>query len=402
MKLKNHKKTIIATFFHAFILLFLTLYWLNLPHIYSDEAFFIKWTSLIKKTILNIDPKPNPNEVLFVDVSGNKMTIPQLNEFEELSDYNRKVIVDRSHLQEFLALIVPNKEDVKHIFIDLIFEYSSPHDTIFLETAKLLNDKLTVVSRIDETGKYQKPIFDLNNSLATYESSQNIFLKYPLFYKDSLQNISLSLLEKIDNIPVERKGKFIWIDNNLSLPSPIVDFKVRPIDFKIGTSLEDNHFSILQLGTLLELSHFMEAEDVAEYFKNKLIILGDFKNDKHETCFGNMPGPLIVYNAYLTLKEGAYRISFGWILFLFIGFWFLTLLAYTPFQIPWPSFLRQPQIEWVKETINESFILIILTVFSYFLFNIHINILILLVYITITSFLWKRFLQVISTQKTNK
>jgi hypothetical protein len=37
-------------------------------------------------------------------------------------------------------------------------------------------------------------------------------------------------------------------------------------------------------------------------FKGKTIIIGDFQDDNHQTVFGTVPGPMIVHNAYLTLK----------------------------------------------------------------------------------------------------
>ncbi|MEL6970994.1 MAG: hypothetical protein AAFO02_12570, partial [Bacteroidota bacterium] len=43
---------------------------------------------------------------------------------------------------------------------------------------------------------------------------------------------------------------------------------------------------------------------------------------------------------------------------------------------------------WILNTLDEVVILILLTIASYFLFNIHINVLILLVYIKVVEYIW--------------
>lgn len=387
-KIPISKKLVLGTFLHAFVLLFLTLYWLSLPNIYSDEAFFIKWTSIIKKTVFNIDPKPDPAEVLFIDISQNRTTVPQLNDFEELSEYNQKVVTNRKHLAEFLALIEPYQDSIQHIFLDILFEDESPDDSLFLAQANRMRNKVLIATRINEAGKYVPPIFDLERTLTSYQVTQGLFLKYGLFFQDSLKTGSLSLLEKIDGLKSERKWGMNWVDDKLAMVAPIVDFKLRPRDFQVSTSLEEQNFSIQPLGTILELK---EIIDTLDYFKNKIIVVGDYKNDIHQTVFGAIPGPLILFNAYLTLKDGSYEMSIWWLIFLFLSFWFLSFVAFSGLKLEWPTAFLKPQREWIEETLNESFLLILITILSYAIFNIHINILILIVYLTIITFVWKRW-----------
>ena len=66
------KRTVIISIVHGFFLLGLGYIWLGMTYTFGDEAFLIKWTALIKKEILNIDPKPQPREVLFINTSNSK------------------------------------------------------------------------------------------------------------------------------------------------------------------------------------------------------------------------------------------------------------------------------------------------------------------------------------------
>jgi len=383
-------KIIFGSFLHAFVLLGLTFFWLSLPNVYSDEAFLVKWTSLIKKKVFNLDDKPNPDEVLFVDISSSKTTIPLLNEFEEYSNYHRKVITDRAHLTEFLALIQPYKETVQHIFLDILFEDQTAQDSLLQTQLNQLDGKILLAATINKKGKYTQPVFETANALTTYQTTQGMFLKFPVYFGDSLKTVPLVLYEKIHGAKFERKWNINWLNNIPSLPTPIVDFKVRPTDFRTATNLKEKNFAIQQLGTILELSMMMDSTDIAAYFENKIIIVGDFKNDIHPTIFGLMPGSLILYNAYLTLKAGAYKISWAWIIYMLLSFWGLSYVAFTRMRFKFISFFFKPQRAWVEDTLNETFILILITIGSYFLFNIHINILILMIYLAAATYLFEK------------
>lgn len=338
MNSASPQKIIFGAFLHAFLLLGLTFFWLSLPNVYSDETFLVKWTSLIKKKVFNLDDKPNPDEVLFVDISSNKTTVPLLNEFEEYSDYHRKVITDRTHLAEFLALIQPYKSSIKHIFLDILFEDQTEEDSLLQTQLNQLGGKILIAATINKKGKYTKPVFESANALTTYQTTQGMFLKFPIYFGDSLKTVPLVLYEKIDGAKFERKWGINWLNNIPALPTPIVDFKVRPTDFQTAINLNEKNFAIQQLGTILELSMMMDDTDIAAYFENKIIIVGDFKNDVHSTIFGTMPGSLILYNAYLTLKGGEYRISWAWIGYMLLCFWGLSYVAFTGVKLKIISF----------------------------------------------------------------
>ncbi|MBV6655493.1 MAG: hypothetical protein KI786_17110, partial [Mameliella sp.] len=49
---KPHLQSLVFSTINALLMLGLTLYWLSLPRTFGDEAIFIKWTSLAKKSLL--------------------------------------------------------------------------------------------------------------------------------------------------------------------------------------------------------------------------------------------------------------------------------------------------------------------------------------------------------------
>ena len=379
---------------NAVAMLLFTFYWLNLPYTFGDEAFLIKWSSLVKKSLFGIDPKPDPEEVLFVDVSGIKTTIDGVNEFGEVSPYHRRVITDRAHLTEFFALLNEYREDIRLVFCDILFIDPTTHDPALQAQFDLLGDKLLGVSHLLED-RVLKPVFDLPHALATYQSTDELFLKYPLLLGDSLKTVPLALHERLDGGRLDDRGIFFpRLDGRLSLPDPIIDFKVRKTDFRTGTDPGTANFTAFQIGTLLESRMFMSAEDLRAYFQGKLVIVGDFETDVHETPFGELPGPILVYNAYLTLKEGDNKVSVWWMLFLLLAFYFLSSRVFAEVEVRKPGWLadlfqsRTGKI--ILNALDEFAILTLITLLSYFLFQIHINILILLVFVKTTEFIWRK------------
>ncbi len=386
----------VLTSVNALLMLLLSFYWLSLPYTFGDEAFLIKWTALTKKSLLGIDPKPDPESVLFVDISKSKTTLDQENAFGEPSPYHREVITDRSQLAEFLDMIVPYKDETRLVLMDVLLDLPSKQDSVLQASIDKLGDKVLGVSHLDDTGQPITTVVQFESqALATYRAAQDMFLKYPLVFNDSLSTVPLLMYEKLHQQSVSHDGGLYRFKEGVSLPAPIVDFKVRNSDFRTGRSLgEESNFTIYSMGDILESRAFMEPEDQADYFQGKLVLIGDFRNDLHDTPFGKIPGLLLIYNSYLTLEGQENIVSFFWLLLLYVTFWVMSWRVFKDIDVVKPSWLvrlfKSKLGVWVLNTLDEVVILILLTILSYFLFNIHINVLILLVYIKVVEFSWDR------------
>jgi hypothetical protein len=134
----------------------------------------------------------------------------------------------------------------------------------------------------------------------------------------------------------------------------------------------------------------MEKKDILKMFSGKLIIIGDFNEDVHKTSAGLMPGMLIVYNAYLTLRDGNHIMKFSWILLMIAGFTWISYRILTRKGFGIFNVLKEKTksgwVHFLLDSVDELFFLSLLTLVSYFFFNIQINILILLVYLKLFEF----------------
>ena len=122
-----------------------------------------------------------------------------------------------------------------------------------------------------------------------------------------------------------------------------------------------------------------------EYFKDKYIILGDFETDLHNTYLGEIPGPFIHWNIYLTLLNKPPVIKPAWLLFTWIYF---VILSYFIFK-------RIKKAKWIAEKERLPFIgklikkyvsylgaLVVLSLLSLLIFNVFISLFYLATFVT--------------------
>ncbi|MDX1940089.1 MAG: CHASE2 domain-containing protein [Saprospiraceae bacterium] len=394
MPTAKYKGRLFATL-NAGCMLLLALFWLSLPRTFGDEAFFIKWTSIIKKSLLGIDKKPLPNSVLYIDVSGSKATVEIPDPlYEEPTGYHHAVITDRVQLADFLQAIAKYGKNIPLVIMDISFESTSPQDSILQAAIDSFPFPLLGARRLDEQHQLVPSVLQMQTGVANYLSPDNSFMKYPLFLADTLPSLPLMAWATTEGKKYNHKGLYPRLDGHRSLHKPIIDFKIRPYDLNTGTRGDTLGYTLRTMGTLLYEWTFWEEADIKRMLKDKIIIIGDYYQDKHETVFGNLPGPLIVHNAYLTLVQGESLIPWKWVLLLYTLFWWMSARAFNEVanrKSDQKNNIKSAVGRIVVDSIDETFFLALGTILSYFLFNIHINILILLIYLKFVSYILGRF-----------
>ena len=209
-KRKLSTKLLALTFANAIVMLFIAYYWLSLPHTFGDEAFFIKWSSLVKKSLFAFDKKPDPDKVLFIDVSGSKTTIPDpepdIPSVFPDSNYHRKVITDRANLIKLFSIMNKSKDSIQLIVCDILFEDSTGLDRQLEQNMQQFGTKMLTVGHIESKQKLIKPVIKAPYALASYRASRDEFLKFPLLIQDSMKTIPLRMYELIDKKSFKKSG----------------------------------------------------------------------------------------------------------------------------------------------------------------------------------------------------
>ncbi len=398
----NKYKAWFFSLLNAGVMLALALFWLGLPRTFGDEAIFIKWTSLVKKSLFGIDKKPSPESVLYVDVSGSKTSLEVPDPiYEERTGYHHIIITDRAQLAAFFRKVSQYGKNIPLVVVDITFEKPGPDDSLLQAAIDHFPFPLVGAQRVDNQLKLAPNVIKLRTGVANYLSADNQFMKYPLFLQDTLPSLPLVAWGMTEGKDYNNKGIWPRLNGHRSLLKPIIDFKIRPFDLNSGNTADTSGFTLRTLGTLLYEWTFWEEADIRALLNNKTIIIGDFQDDIHETVFGNIPGPLVVHNAYLTLVQGESIISWKWLLLLYLLFFWMSFRAYK--EVANLQFVARPGMKSavgriIADSIDETFFLALGTVLSYFLFNIHINILILLIYLKLMTYLLGKF---VFPKKTN-
>ncbi len=388
---RKYTRPILFSLTNGLVMLLLALFWLSLPRTFGDEAFLIKWTSLVKKTVLGIDPKPDAESFLYVDVSRSKTIVAAPDPlFEEYTGFNHVAVTDRGQLAEFLTIVREYGSDIPLVLMDINFSDPSPADSALqaaLDSLPFPKVAATTPTQLLDT---LPPAIVVPKGVAMYLSVDQNFMKYPLFFNDTLPTLPLVALEQMEGVAY---GDALWgkaFDGRRSLSNPIIDFRVRPHDLDV-----DNRYSLFDMGSLLFQFTFWEEGDIRELLSGRTIVLGDFYNDKHQTVFGTVPGPMIVHNALLTLQERETLIHLRWLLLLLVLFFWMSWRIWHEEEAGTRSWLwsrSQTALgKIVADSIDDTFFLVLGTIASYLIFNIHINILILLIYLKLVAWVLRRF-----------
>ncbi len=162
----------------------------------------------------------------------------------------------------------------------------------------------------------------------------------------------------------------------------IPEFYYRPKDLKnsIGTN-ESNKANLYYLGNFLEIPNYFEE------LKDKYIIIGDFTSDIHSTYLGDMPGSLILFDTYLTIRSKSINISASWLLLLFLIYLILSYFIFIRSELRFEQLQKRIKIpflkSFVKKYVSYLGILIGLNVLSYAFFGVFISLFFLATYLTL-------------------
>jgi len=355
---------------HAILLLVLTSYWINTNYSYGDERVLVQWTSILKRVALNIDQDPPQEDYLFIDLAYEKALIPTED------GLGTEVITDRAKLAQFFGILKRHQQEVKFTVCDVFLQGRSEHDGLLQENIRGIQN-VVFPNHHAEDGKLEKLDLQVPEAIADYKMASGGFLKFKLFQDEKLSTVPVYLYEKTTGNKIEDLGIIYAEANNASLNSVIIDYQIRSHEL-----FEQGEYPVVNLSELLLLP---EEVIVNDFLKNRFVLMGDFQNDVHDTVLGSMPGTLILLNAYLTLLNGYHLITVGWLLFILGGYTLFSRLMLFPHD----EDVKIRNINWLGPLLGSITYLFILSILSYLLFNIHIQVLILTLYITLLRFIIK-------------
>lgn len=337
-KLKNF----ISAFFIALFALVLSYVASNWSFMGWEEKSLLGRTDLFKG-LVNEHSNKDIEDVIFVDVTYDKelRTIYFDDGLEDSDDLERMIlgktqVSDRDKILRFLQ-ILKEKDDYKYILLDIAFpaEIESERDSDLFELIAGMRD--IVVPRHSDM-RLVSPALISKSGVADYSTiyNESDFIRYPYMIAGE-KSLPLVIYENTQGRNI-RTYEWWSTDNGTlarkSIPLPL-DIRMKGNQEEIeGSVFTSEDLEIYLLGkdilgdsTEPEEENFSILEEDPELFKGKYVVVGSlYGDDNHSTYAGDLPGSLILYNAYLSLLKGRHLLSVPLLAVLFVIFF---LISYT-------------------------------------------------------------------------
>ena len=290
----------------------------NLNVSISGEKAVLKYWCAFTDWITAGKDEAASDDVFFINVAHDKQLVDISDEFG--IPIGNAAITDRQKLIRLLDLI-NESGDYEYVMLDVFFEagYETEVDSVLFNRIASM-DRLVIPKHID--GALESECLEQKAGYADYATSinENDFTKYLLFRKGGA-SMPLKAYKEVTGHEVKRV--LLWYADNGKLARRVIfpkmyvrmDSPYRP----------DGQKAYLNLGS--DILDTEEEVDWSVFFKGKYIVIGSFAGDDiHTTYAGDLPGSLINYNVYLSLKKGQHKIPFILILVYFLIFFAMAYL----------------------------------------------------------------------------
>jgi len=157
-----------------------------------DEVAFLKVSALIRHNILHLDPKPEKDSVIFINVSHDPELIPDT---DKMNFGGQLVITDRDKLGRLFLALNKHSGQYKFLLCDVLIDLPSPCDSILKPEMQKLK---TAVFAADSSGStLSLPLYTHQFGAVTYQAQDGtLFTKMPIFFHRSLKSLPAVLYEQ--------------------------------------------------------------------------------------------------------------------------------------------------------------------------------------------------------------
>lgn len=391
---------------HSLLLLAFTYIELKSPYTTGEELTMLQLTSGLKRKVFLRKDKPSPDRFLFISVSWDKKLIEKKDEYD--TPVGQQPITDRSKIADFLQILNQRPDNHKFITLDIFFEDSTtgqPQDDIRLAAELARTKNLLIPYHMSDSSTPNYPIFKAPLGLADYEPTvEGLLIKFSIINGEGHKTMPLLMYENVSGKKFKSGLLVDELGGKPVLSSFILDHRIFQEDVLAPNA---PLYHKLYLNELLKL----DPEFIHDFTKDKIIIIGDLDNrvDIHKTIYGDMLGPVILLNAFLALENGDNQITWYFLLFLLCSYMLISYVCFRQVDIlegwlfRWlPKWLAIPG--YVKEMMESfaSYLLYfgLLSIFSYMLFNFHLTIFLISIYMQVLEWIIKNIRRRVEQSET--
>lgn len=306
---------------------------------------------------------------LFINTAYDQVLV---NTETEYGDSGVVAISDRYLLSEFFEKMAEFGNKHQYILCDIFFDQSSDADS-------LLNRSISAIPKIIAPTEYDKekkqlikPVINVQAAQADYITYEGLVSKVRLYAGESKsKTLPLIMYEDRNDVEVKIKKLGLFYKGNY------IPRSVYPRYFFDAEAVHGHEMRLKHVVDILKVNgrNFYESA-----IKGKVVIVGNFTTDKHNTFVGSMPGSLVLFNTYLTLQAGYHMLRVRWLLFALSAF---ALLCYYEFfyRKERPYLTNRSWRKLFAHLAGVTSICIVISILSGLLFGVHITIIPVILYL---------------------
>jgi hypothetical protein len=315
----------------ALLVLLITWIYQNYDFSMSVEDAFLKKVLLWKDKIYSA-PSQVSADLLFINTGKDLALV------DDSVDYGNVVVSDREKIYQlvhYINRVVPPAFTT--IDLQFYYPYSIHPQTDSLLAHELQNNERILIPLVkDKNNNYKKPLYDARYGYSDYRTFGPAFNKFRVLNQGTAHSVPIAMNEVINHVVYRDHFFYATANNRLCLSSIWPSYYLKNDDviaipgqvvmkshitFDSPKSKEKKNIKI-QYYNLGELLLDIEGDSVhyRDFFKDKLVFIGNFNDDVHITPVGKMSGPVLLANIYLSLLNEQHIVNTWFFIFLWVVF----------------------------------------------------------------------------------
>ncbi len=255
-----------------------------------------------------------PDSILFINVCYDK----QLLDYEENGiPVGKTVITDREKLLKLLT-IANKAKNYRYIFLDVHFDESieTPIDSALFKTIASM-DRIVIPSH--KKAKLKDTILTEKAANADFFTTWKVltFSRYQFLHGDELSVPLKMYVDKkhLNGTGIKKHLGGLWYtdEGRLCQNNVILLLPVAVYGSLLDQEGHERDRNYINLGADLLDEDYPVEEQIAD----KILVIGDFKNDTFFTYLGSQPSSAICLNAYIALMNGDHLVNWWFVSILF-------------------------------------------------------------------------------------
>lgn len=378
--IKRQSRKIFASLCLSAIITILCYLMNNCPYPYWDSLDKFTWMEYF---LSNIKPdSTDTSDALFINISHDKQIV-DVNFVRHLGDPGYKGedytfrsdtfglhgtidITNRETLLNFLKK-AEKAGTYKYIFLDIRFEENINTKTdslLHAQISRMRNVAYSTHSDIKDHEKADHSKAAINDYFTTRINTSFTRWQYLQDGKKSTPLLIYTSVDTIHNKTIKKWGPFYYSNGQLCQNSP---FMRIPEDFRKVAC-----YKYLDLGPEI-LTDWADDDIWEQRLRDKVVFVGNYEEDVHDTYNGKQPGSYLIYLAYKELCEGKHLVSWKSIGFLFLIYVIISIFIMNRKSI-WQYIPRIKNIKnkltlFVLDMFGYGFLLSLLSIVFYVWFN---------------------------------